>query len=328
MIKGVKIIGTGHYVPEKILTNDDVAKIVDTSDEWILSRTGIRERHIAADDQATSDLCVDAAKNALESAGVSADSIDLIIVATLTPDKPFPNTATILQRKIGATKAACFSLEAACTGFVYGLEVASAMLKSGSMKRALVLGAEKLSSIVNWEDRNTCVLFGDGAGAAVLEAVDAEENGYLSGVLASDGNYENILQTELGGSAFPLTAENINSVDRYLKMSGREVFKLAVTNMANAVKEALEAAGLSLDDVDWLIPHQANVRIISAVGDRVGIDPEKVFINVQNYGNTSAASIPIAFDELARSGKLTRGQVVVFVAFGGGLTWGANVLRY
>ena len=328
MIKGVKIIGTGHYVPEKILTNDDVAKIVDTSDEWIVSRTGIRERHIAADDQATSDLCVDAAKNALESAGVSADSIDLIIVATLTPDKPFPNTATILQRKIGATKAACFSLEAACTGFVYGLEVASAMLKSGSMKRALVLGAEKLSSIVNWEDRNTCVLFGDGAGAAVLEAVDAEENGYLSGVLASDGNYENILQTELGGSAFPLTAENINSVDRYLKMSGREVFKLAVTNMANAVKEALEAAGLTLADVDWLIPHQANVRIISAVGDRVGIDPEKVFINVQNYGNTSAASIPIAFDELARSGKLTRGQVVVFVAFGGGLTWGANVLRY
>ena len=328
MIKGVKIIGTGKYVPEKILTNDDVAKIVDTSDEWIVTRTGIRERHIAEDNQATSDLCVDAAKNALESAGVSADSIDLIIVATLTPDKPFPNTATILQRKIGATKAACFSLEAACTGFVYGLEVASSMLKAGGMKRALVLGAEKLSSIVNWEDRNTCVLFGDGAGAAVLEAVDAEDNGYLSGVLASDGNYENILQTELGGSAFPLTAENIDSEDRYLKMSGREVFKLAVTNMANAVKEALEVAGLSLDDVDWLIPHQANVRIISAVGDRVGIDPEKVFINVQNYGNTSAASIPIAFDELARSGKLTRGQVVVFVAFGGGLTWGANVLRY
>jgi 3-oxoacyl-[acyl-carrier-protein] synthase III len=327
-MKGIKIIGTGKYAPENIVTNDDLAETVETSHDWIVTRTGIEQRHIAADDQATSDLCVPAAQNALSDAGITADDLDLIIVATLSPDKPFPNTATILQRKIGAMNAACFSIEAACTGFVYAMEVASSMVRCGNYKYALVIGAEKLSSQVNWSDRNTCVLFGDGAGAAVIESVDEKDNSLLNSILASDGTHEELLHTAIGGSATPATADNLEDPGRYLQMQGREVFKLAVTNMANSVKKALEEVNLSVDDIDWLIPHQANVRIISAVGDKVGIASEKVFVNVQKYGNTSAATIPIALDELARSGELKRGQILVFVAFGGGFTWGATVLKY
>lgn len=327
-LKGVNIIGTGKYLPKKILTNDELSRMVDTNDEWIFSRTGIRNRHIAADEQVTSDLAQGAAEQAISAAGISADSLDLVIVATATPDRPFPNTATILQDKIGATGAACFSMEAACTGFVYALEVASSMLRCGHYKRALVVGAEKLSNIINWKDRNTCVLFGDGAGAVVLQQVDNEDNGYLGSMLSSNGEHKDILQVNIGGSEVPFTAENVDDPGRFLYMAGREVFKLAVTNMADAVTSALNEADLSLDDVDWLIPHQANKRIISAVGDRIGIDPEKVVINVANYGNTSAASIPIAFDDLVRSGKIKAGQIVVFVAFGGGLTWGSVVLRF
>ena len=327
-MKGVKILSTGSYAPENVMTNNDLAKFIDTSDEWIVTRTGIKQRHIAEKDQATSDLCLPAAQEALEKAKLSAEDIDLIVVATLSPDKPFPNTATILQRKLGANKAACFSLEAACTGFVYAMEVASSMMRCGSYKHALVIGAEKLSSQVNWEDRNTCVLFGDGAGAAILQTVPEEENSILNSKLGSDGNYEELLHTAIGGSKTPYSAENANDAGRYLQMQGREIFKLAVTNMANSVKDAMAEINMSVEDIDWLIPHQANVRIISAVGDKVGIDPEKVFINVHNYGNTSAATIPIALDELVDSAKLKRGQILVFVAFGGGLTWGATVLKY
>jgi 3-oxoacyl-[acyl-carrier-protein] synthase-3 len=327
-MKGVRIVGTGKYAPENIVTNDELAKSVDTSHDWIVTRTGIEQRHIAADDQATSDLCVPAAKKAMEDANINVEDIDLIIVATLSPDKPFPNTATILQRKIGAINAACFSLEAACTGFVYAMEVASSMMRCGSYKYALVIGAEKLSSQVNWNDRNTCVLFGDGAGAAILQTVDESENSLLKSILASDGSHEELLHTAIGGSASPYTEQNAKDPGRYLQMQGREVFKLAVTNMADSVKKAVKEIGLSIEDIDWLIPHQANVRIISAVGDKIGIDSEKVFVNVQKYGNTSAATIPIALDELARSGQLKRGQILVFVAFGGGFTWGATVLKY
>ena len=325
------IIGTGSYLPEKILTNDDLSKIVETSDEWITTRTGIKERHIAAEDQATSDLASEAARRAMTSAGVTAEEIDLIVVATVTPDMFFPSTACIVQRKIGATNAVCFDISAACSGFLYALQVARHFLNAGSRTTALVIGAEKLSSLVNWEDRNTCVLFGDGAGAVVIRAVDTDTEApgrVLSTVMGSDGNLTDLLKVPGGGSALPITPENAASRPNTIHMEGRETFKHAVTRMCQASEQALEMAGLTKDDIDLVIPHQANARIISVIADRLGVPPEKTFINLDKYGNTSAATIPIALDEAQRQGRLKKGDIVLLVAFGGGFTWASSVVRW
>ncbi len=325
------IIGTGSYLPEKILTNDDLSKIVETSDEWITTRTGIKERHIAAEDQATSDLASEAARRAMTSASVTAEEIDLIVVATVTPDMFFPSTACIVQRKIGATNAVCFDISAACSGFLYALQVARHFLNAGSRTTALVIGAEKLSSLVNWEDRNTCVLFGDGAGAVVIRAVDTDTEApgrVLSTVMGSDGNLTDLLKVPGGGSALPITPENAASRPNTIHMEGRETFKHAVTRMCQASEQALEMAGLTKEDIDLVIPHQANARIISVIADRLGVPPEKTFINLDKYGNTSAATIPIALDEAQRQGRLKKGDIVLLVAFGGGFTWASSVVRW
>ncbi|GEP42536.1 beta-ketoacyl-ACP synthase III [Brevifollis gellanilyticus] len=324
------ILGTGSYVPEKVLTNDDLSKIVDTNDEWITSRTGIKERRIAADDQATSDLASEAARRAMKNAGVSPDEIDLIVCATVTPDMFFPSTACIVQRKIKAHNAVCFDISAACSGFVYALQVARHFLNAGTRQTALVIGAEKLSSLVNWKDRNTCVLFGDGAGAVVIRAAeDSEAPGrVLSTVMGSDGNLVDLLKVPGGGSACPTTPDNVDQRLNTVHMEGRETFKHAVTRMSNAAEEALAMAGLTKEDIDLVIPHQANARIITAIADRLGLPPEKTFVNVDKYGNTSAATIPIALDEANQQGRLQRGNVVLLVAFGGGFTWAASVVRW
>ncbi len=325
------IIGTGSYLPEKVLTNDDLSKIVDTSDEWITTRTGIKERHIAADDQATSDLASEAARRAMTAAGITPEEIDLIVVATVTPDMFFPSTACFVQRKIGATNAVCFDISAACSGFLYALQVARHFLNAGSRTTALVIGAEKLSSLVNWEDRNTCVLFGDGAGAVVIRAVDADTDApgrVLSTVMGSDGNLSDLLKVPGGGSALPITPENAASRPNTIHMEGRETFKHAVTRMCQASEQALEMAGLTKADIAMVIPHQANARIITAIADRLGLPEEKTFVNVDKYGNTSAATIPVALDEAHRQGRIKRGDIVLLVAFGGGFTWASSVLRW
>ena len=325
------IIGTGSYLPEKVLTNDDLSKIVDTSDEWITTRTGIKERHIAADDQATSDLAAEAARRAMTAAGVTPEDIDLIVVATVTPDMFFPSTACFVQRKIGATNAVCFDISAACSGFLYALQVARHFLNAGSRTTALVIGAEKLSSLVNWEDRNTCVLFGDGAGAVVIRAVDADTDApgrVLSTVMGSDGTLSDLLKVPGGGSALPITPENAASRPNTIHMEGRETFKHAVTRMCQASEQALEMAGLTKADIAMVIPHQANARIITAIADRLGLPEEKTFVNVDKYGNTSAATIPVALDEAHRQGRIKRGDIVLLVAFGGGFTWASSVLRW
>jgi 3-oxoacyl-[acyl-carrier-protein] synthase-3 len=325
------IIGTGSYLPEKVLTNDDLSKIVDTSDEWITTRTGIKERHIAADDQATSDLASEAARRAMTAAGVTPEEIDLIVVATVTPDMFFPSTACFVQRKIGATNAVCFDISAACSGFLYALQVARHFLNAGSRTTALVIGAEKLSSLVNWEDRNTCVLFGDGAGAVVIRAVDADTDApgrVLSTVMGSDGNLSDLLKVPGGGSALPITPENAASRPNTIHMEVRETFKHAVTRMCQASEQALEMAGLTKADIAMVIPHQANARIITAIADRLGLPEEKTFVNVDKYGNTSAATIPVALDEAHRQGRIKRGDIVLLVAFGGGFTWASSVLRW
>jgi 3-oxoacyl-[acyl-carrier-protein] synthase-3 len=325
------IIGTGSYLPEKVLTNDDLSKMVDTSDEWITTRTGIKERHIAADDQATSDLASEAARRAMTAAGVTPEEIDLIVVATVTPDMFFPSTACFVQRKIGATNAVCFDISAACSGFLYALQVARHFLNAGSRTTALVIGAEKLSSLVNWEDRNTCVLFGDGAGAVVIRAVDADTDApgrVLSTVMGSDGTLSDLLKVPGGGSALPITPANAASRPNTIHMEGRETFKHAVTRMCQASEQALEMAGLTKADIAMVIPHQANARIITAIADRLGLPEEKTFVNVDKYGNTSAATIPVALDEAHRQGRIKRGDIVLLVAFGGGFTWASSVLRW
>ena len=325
---GIKISGTGSYLPERILTNQDLARMVETSDEWIRSRTGIAERRIAADNEATSNLGAKAAERALEAAGLEATDLDLIIVATITPDKPFPNTACMVQRHIGASRAFCFSLEAACSGFVYMIEVASSLIRTGSAKHALIIGAEKLSTIINWEDRTTCVLFGDGAGAAILSATSPEENMLLASNLGADGTYADILHVPGGGTALPFSQYVLDHKLNYLQMSGPEVFKQAVNTMTSAASNVLADAGMTEADLTWFIPHQANARIISAVAKRLGMDESKAYCNLERYGNTSAASIPIALDEMVRGGKVAHGDLLLMVAFGGGLTWGANLLRW
>ncbi|MFS8212115.1 beta-ketoacyl-ACP synthase III [Paenibacillus polymyxa] len=324
-LRPVGVIGTGKYVPEKILTNKDLEAIVETSDEWIVSRTGIQERHIAAPEQATSDLAYEAAIKALESAGMTAQDLDLIIVATVTPDMAFPSTACILQDKLGAKGAAAFDLSAACSGFVYGLATATSFIKTGIYNNALIIGADCLSRITDYTDRNTCVLFGDGAGAVVIGEVP-EGRGFQSFDLGAEGAGGSLLKLEAGGSRLPASADTLENKQHYIYMNGREVFKFAVRVMGTATVEVLEKAGLSKDDIDLFVPHQANIRIIQSAMQRLDLPEEKVVVNVHKYANTSAASIPLALVEAAEEGRMKEGDRVLMVGFGGGLTWGASVL--
>jgi 3-oxoacyl-[acyl-carrier-protein] synthase-3 len=321
-----RITGTGRCCPEKILTNPDLEKMVDTTDEWITTRTGIRERRIARGDVACSDLATAAAERALEMAGVDPADLDGVFVGTVTGDTQFPATAVYVQERIGARKAAAMDVSAACSGFIYGVNLAHGMIASGQMDRVLVIGAEVLSKFVDWRDRATCVLFGDGAGAAVLEPCPAGE-GILAARMQSDGALADLLIIPAGGSRKPLTDRTFADRDRYIKMKGDGVFKHAVRAMADATRAAVEDAGRRLDDVDLLVPHQANIRIIDAMNERLGIDRERIVVNVDRYGNTSSASIPIAYDEAVRGGRVKPGDLVVFTGFGGGFTWGAVALE-
>src|SRR5438552_1683139 len=321
------ITGVGSYVPARILTNAELEKIVDTSDEWITSRTGIKERRLAAIDEFTSDLAAQAARKAMQMAGVTAEQIDLIIIATITPDMPFPSTACLVQQKIGARRAAAFDVEAACSGFIFGLEIAQQFIMSRTYDTVLVAGAEKLSSIVDWEDRNTCVLFGDGAGAAILQN-RPNSHGLLTAVMGSDGNKSDLLFMPGGGSRCPATAQSVNSRMHYLRMEGKETFKHAVQAMQTAAEESMRRCEIDITKIKCIIPHQANRRIIDAVGERLGARPEQMFINVNRYGNTSAASVAIALDEAVSSGRVQRGDLILLVVFGAGLTWGAAVIEW
>ena len=322
----VGVIGLGSYLPEKILTNADLVKMVDTTDEWIITRTGIKERHIAADDEATSDLATKAARRALDDAKLTPEDLDLIIVATITPDMQFPSTSCLVQRNLGAANAACFDISAACAGQIYGIVCAEQFIKSGTFKYALIIGAEKLSSIVDWKDRSTCVLFGDGAGACILGPV--EKGGILSSYLGSNGNSAHLLEKPGGGSRTPATHETIDQRLHYLKMSGSEVFKIAVKIMAEAAEKAAKKVGLKAEDISCVIPHQANIRILKGVGKRMGISADKIFLNIERCGNMSSASTAVAFDEAAKSGRLKKGDIVVLDAFGSGLVWGAIVIEW
>lgn len=326
---GIKILATGSYVPEKVLTNADLEKIVETSDEWIRTRTGIEERHIAAPEQATSDLCYEAATRALEMAGIEASELGAIIVATITPDHSFPNTACLLQHRLGATNAFCMDLSAACSGLVYSLVNASALMKTiPSLKYTLVLGAEKLSSIVNWEDRNTCVLFGDGAAAVILEKDDNAKDSIVSFDLGADGASKHILFMPAGGSRNPASNDTVEGKQHTINMTGKDVFKLAVNAMVSSSQRVLEESGVTNDDIKYLIPHQANARILSAVASRLDIPEERVYMNVNRFGNTSAASIGLCLDEMVRNNLLETGDKLLLTAFGGGLTWGSIVLEW
>lgn len=327
----MKIAGTGSYVPERVLTNADLEKMVDTTDEWILSRTGIRERRIAAPAEATSHMATKAAQRAMEAAGITADQIDLIIVATITPDTFFPSTACHVQRNLGATRAVAFDVSAACAGFLYAMQIARHFINSGNRKVALIIGADKLSGITNWKDRNTCVLFGDGAGAAILTAKpadDADDSGLLSSIMASDGRLTDILSVPGGGSAIPITPENADQRLNTIHMMGKEVFKAAVKNTCEACETAIERAGLTAENISLLIPHQANVRIVDAIRERLGLPAERAFLNLHKYGNTSGAAIAIALDEAVRSGAVKKGDNILLVAFGAGFAWAASVIRW
>lgn len=301
--------------------------MVETSDEWITSRTGIKERHIAAEDQFTSDLGAEAARRAMQKAGITADQIDLIIVATITPDMPFPCTACLVQHKIGAKRAAAFDVEAACSGFIFALEIGQQFIMSRTYDTVLVIGAEKLSSITDWKDRNTCVLFGDGAGAAILQSRPSS-HGLLTAVMGADGTKADLLFMPGGGSRCPATTDSVNARMHYLRMEGKETFKNAVQAMQTAATEALRRCELEISKIKCIIPHQANRRIIDAVGERLGAKPEQLFVNLDKYGNTSAASVAIALDEAVESGCIQRGDLILLVVFGAGLTWGAAVIEW
>ncbi|MGD1087353.1 MAG: beta-ketoacyl-ACP synthase III [Verrucomicrobiota bacterium] len=325
--RSCSITGVGSYVPEKILTNTALEKMVETSDEWITTRTGIKERRVAAKDEFTSDMGAHAAQRAMKMAGVTGEQIDLIIVATVTPDMPFPATACFVQHKIGARRAAAFDLEAACSGFIYGLEVAQQFIMSRTYDTVLVIGAEKLSSIVDWKDRNTCVLFGDGAGAAILQN-RPNSHGLLTAVMGADGEKADLLFMPGGGSRCPATADSVAAKLHYLQMEGRETFKNAVQAMCNAAQEALRRCELDISKIKCVIPHQANRRIIDVVGERLGATPEQFFVNLDKYGNTSAASVAIALDEAVAAKRIQRGDLVLLVVFGAGLTWGAAIIEW
>ena len=323
------ILGTGSYAPERVLTNAELAKTVDTSDEWIRTRSGIRERRIAAPGEATSDMGVQAAQRALDDARLLASSIDLLIVATITPDLPMPATACIIQRKLGVpTSAACFDLNAACTGFLYALDTACAMLASGRYRHALVIGVEKLSAIVDWKDRTTCVLFGDGAGAVVIGPRPEPGIGLIGTRLGAVGESVDLLCIPAGGSSAPATTASIAAGSHFIKMKGKEVFKLAVRVMDEAARDILEQHQLRADQISLVIPHQANLRIIEAISEYLELPMERFFVNVDRYGNTSAASIPIALDEARRAGRIKPGDLTLLVAFGAGLTYGSALIRW
>jgi 3-oxoacyl-[acyl-carrier-protein] synthase-3 len=323
----VSIIGTGSYVPDKVLSNQDLEKLVETSDEWIITRTGIRERRVAAEGEHTSDLAAKAAQRALENAGITAEEIDLILVATVTPDMFFPSTACFVQAKIGAKNAACFDVSAACSGFLYAIEIAQQFITSHTYDTILVVGADKLTSIIDWTDRNTCVLFGDGAGAAVLRHRGGG-HGVISTFMGSDGGLSDILYIPGGGSRFPITKENADSRLNCIKMNGKETYKHAVISMLDATHKVLADANLDPEDLACVIPHQANLRIIEAIADRMKLPIERFMVNLDRYGNTSAAAVAIALDEANRTGRMKVGDYVLLVVFGGGLTWASSVIQW
>jgi 3-oxoacyl-[acyl-carrier-protein] synthase-3 len=314
-------------VPARILTNNELAKLVETSDDWITSRTGIKERRLAKEQEYTSDLAAEAAHRAMTMAGTTADQIDLIIVATITPDTPFPSTACWVQHKIGARRAAAFDIEAACSGFLYALEIGQQFIMTRTYNTVLVIGAEKLSSIIDWKDRNTCVLFGDGAGAVILKH-RPDSHGLLTVCLGADGSKTELLGMPAGGSRCPATHESVDARLHFLRMEGKETYKNAVTAMCQAAKEALRRCSLDIDQIDCIIPHQANRRIIDAVGDRLGAKPGQVFVNLERYGNTSAASVAIALDEAVQTARIKRGDLVLMVVFGAGFTWASAIIEW
>lgn len=326
--RSVSIVGTGSYVPERVLTNEELSKSVDTTDEWITSRTGIKTRRIAAKDEHTSDMAARAALAAMEQANVKPEEIDLILLATASPDMIFPATACFVQTKLGAKNAACLDVSAACAGFLFAVEIGQQFIISHTYDTVLVIGAEKLSSITNWTDRNTCVLFGDGAGALILQHRDASAHGIIATHIGSDGNYSDILWMPGGGCRTPITAENAHQHLQTIHMSGKDVYKQAVVSMIDASKKALDKAGLTIEDITCVIPHQANVRIIEAIADRLKISLDRFFVNLDRYGNTSAAAVAIALDEANRSGRLKRGDYILMVVFGGGLTWSSTVIEW
>lgn len=327
-LRHATITGTGSYLPEQVITNFDLEKLVDTSDEWIRQRTGIRERRMAEDDEATSDLCVRAARWAIKNANINPLDIQMVLVATVTPDTFFPSTACYVQKGIGAKHASAMDISAACAGFLYGLDLADGLIRSGRYDTILVVGGEIFNKIVDWSDRGTCVLFGDGAGAAVVQATD-EPKGILASYIGSDGDYADIdlLGIPAGGSRMPVTQKAIDQKLDKIQMNGREVFKLGVRLMPEAAQRVLRQANVNIEDIDLLIPHQANLRIIEAVGDRLGVPREKVYINVDKYGNTSAATVIIALDEAIREGRAKPGDLLLLVTFGAGLTWGSTLLQ-
>lgn len=322
-----KIIGTGSYLPNRILSNQDLEKMVDTSDEWIVSRTGMKERRIARSDEYTSDMAYEAAVVALADAGITANDLDLVIVATITPDHAFPSTSCLLQARLGAEKAAAMDLQAACTGFLYAVSTARAFVQAGMYRTVLVVASEKLSSIINYEDRNTCILFGDGASACVISSLHGKKHLHIRDIaLGADGNLANLLKVPAGGSRLPTSAETVSEGLHYLQMDGKEVFKHAVRRMESASKECLDRLNMDEADIKWIIPHQANIRIIEAIAKRFQVPMERVYITIHKYGNTSASSLGIALDELLKEGKLCRGDNLLLTAFGAGLTWGASIL--
>ena len=326
-LRTVSIIGTGSYLPEKVLTNEDLSRIVDTNDEWITTRTGIKERRVAAKDEYTSDMAAKAALKAIEQANISPEEINLILVATATPDMLFPATACFVQKKIGATGAACLDISAACAGFLFGIEIAEQFITSHTYDTVLVIGADKLTSITNWTDRNTCVLFGDAAGAAILRHRGGS-HGVISTYIGSDGQYSDILFMPGGGSRCPITRENVDLNLATIHMSGKEVYKQAVTAMVSAAQKAVKQAGLSVQDIACVIPHQANLRIIEGISDRLDIPLEKFYVNLDRYGNTSAAAVAVALDEANRTGRIKPGDYILMVVFGGGLTWASTVIEW
>ncbi|MCZ6731865.1 MAG: ketoacyl-ACP synthase III [Gammaproteobacteria bacterium] len=322
-MKYSRVIGSGGYLPEKVMTNADLEKMVDTSDEWIVSRTGVRERRIAADGEHTVDLAEHATRRAIETAGIDVGDIDLIVVATTTPDQVFPSTACLLQKRLGIHGCPAFDVQAVCTGFVYALDVADKFVRTNSAECALVVGAETFSRIIDWTDRNTCVLFGDGAGAVLLKAAD--EPGIISSHLHADGQYTELLEVPAGVSK---SYDKVINGEAYVTMGGAEVFKVAVKRLGSIVDETLEANNMKKSDVTWLVPHQANIRIITATAKKLGLSMDHVVVTIDRHGNTSAASIPLAFDEAVRDGRIKRGDIVLMEAFGGGFTWGSVLLNY
>jgi len=325
LLKKVGIIGLGEYLPEKILSNADLERMVDTSDEWITTRTGIKQRRIASENEAVSDLAVKAAREALKDAGLSADDLDLIIVATITGDMPMPSTASIVQNALSAKKAAAFDISAACAGFVYGLSIGYQFIANGSYKNVLIIGTEKLSAFTDWKDRNTCVLFGDGAGACILSEV--KSGGIASIYLGCDGSNLGLLNLPAGGSRMPASEETVRNRMHYIKMQGNELFRIAVRTMTEAAQGALEKAGITFKDVDLIVPHQANSRIIMAVAKRLGISEDKIYLNIEKYGNMSSASTITGLVEAVKEGRVKKGDTVLLDCFGGGLVWGACVIN-